>query len=931
MGRRRRVAKPSRGGDGPPSSYPEHWTSEATSSALAEATQCVAGVVKVNARRREEAFVVIDGWPLDVRLPTLLAQNRAIHGDRVAVLLDENLDPGESDDAVGLSTVEFLRRQVQRLDMTSGSAVERGRTGTTRMTGRVVRVLGEGGERKAVVGSVLAYPGKDAGACFLQPVDGRLPRVMLVKASLPEAVLGLMKASGDKDAKTTLVVAEITGWTSSATFPIGKLATSHSAAPEGILGDAEDVEAETRAILVVNSIVTAPFSDAARACLPSRVDTVNGSHIAGRKDFRGKRIFTIDPATARDLDDALSIEVAHTPEDSAGKSAVELLGDKRARYRLGVHIADVAAFVQHGTALDAEARERATSTYLVDQVVPMLPRELCDNLCSLNPGVDRLAFSVEWEVDGCGEVVSASNDSDGKETPVWFGRSVIRSATKLSYAHAQAWLDSPPDQEGACPEAGVELDEGHAWADVASDVRVLWGLAKQMRARRFSSGALALDNAKVVFQLDPDTGMPRSTSHYTVRESNRLVEELMLLANRTVASLISDAFPECAVLRNHAEPDANKVAELRAFCALHGVALLGDEDGDGQSVDSGKLHRALEALKRAHGHGHVHEALRALATRPLQLATYFSTGDLAHERWRHYALSVDRYTHFTSPIRRYPDLLVHRLLAHAASGQVRPVPGDVLRGRELSAACEHCNAMKLSAKRAQDASDRLFLWQYLKAQAAAQGAGGGRSKGCVQSAGVVVGLDEKFLVVYVPQFGLERRAALADTVGPRGLRWELRDGGRELFLRAPAPGEDVPLDEAVLRKIAKKRAKVKRRRQRAAAAKKEAAEMGRDEGASDGADSDSDAAGSDSDAAEDCDGNNGAGQGQGQGQGGGQPKDSVPYVLARERDSKPVGKWTEWTLRVLSTCTVEVFSTGGAAKGRPMDFGARLLVAHPDA
>lgn len=450
-----------------------------------------------------------------------------------------------------------------------------------------------------------------------------------------------------------------------------------------------------------------------------------------------------------------------------------------------------------------EARRRSTSVYLIQRVLPMLPPLLCEQLCSLNPGVDRLAFSVIWELTPRGDIVRQ-----------WMGRTVITSCCKLAYGHAQAmienWFDPenyvPGPQTGPKPPA---LHGAHAWDDVIADVVALNDLARGLRRARFESGALRLDNTKVVFKLDAD-GNPDGVAVYESLEANRLIEEFMLLANRSVAGAISRAFPEAALLRRHPPPNERKLEELAKLCEAHGFDI--------NLSSAGALHASLEEIRAATAHdGAIADVIRLSATKPMNLAKYFCTGELlgAPEDWGHYALATPLYTHFTSPIRRYPDLVVHRTLAAALEAEQNlcelqgvsaqpsdaaglgidgsqpftgPVAGDVkealltwhgalwddekgdraaekravaVAGKahgvpenaELQGVATYCNERKLASKQAQEASDKVFLCVLLK-----------RRGGMVSDARVV-SLGPKWATVYVTRFGLERRIYFEDLQG----------------------------------------------------------------------------------------------------------------------------------------------------------------------
>ncbi|CAG0897653.1 unnamed protein product [Darwinula stevensoni] len=434
---------------------------------------------------------------------------------------------------------------------------------------------------------------------------------------------------------------------------------------------------------------------------------------------REECIFTIDPETARDLDDAVSCE-------RAGNGL----------YEVGVHIADVSFFVPEDTPLDQEARNRATSVYMVQKVIPMLPRPLCENVCSLNPSEDRLALSVVWTVD-----------ADGNVRDERFGRSIIRSCVKLSYGHAQSIIDARDLRElDACTFPPVT--GSHDLAEVYEKVKMLHGISQKLRARRFRNGALRLDQPKLSFTLDHGTGMPNGFFVYELKESNRLIEELMLLANMAAAHRIYRAFPHVAVLRNHVPPQENMLENLREVLAAYGIVI--------DTSSSTAIQTTLDAYA---GKGEFNEArlaiLVSLFAKPMQLAKYFCTGMKQDEaEFHHYALNVPMYTHFTSPIRRYPDVLVHRLLAASLGYTQRPTWDPYVVQR----VAEHCNTRKEAAKRCSEMSSELFLAAYV------------RQCGPVYAKGMVLAVMDHSLDVLIYQLGIVKRVYLDSIIDARDLR-----------------------------------------------------------------------------------------------------------------------------------------------------------------
>ncbi|KAJ7569501.1 hypothetical protein O6H91_01G081300 [Diphasiastrum complanatum] len=646
-----------------------------------------------------------------------------------------------------------------------------------RPTGKVVHILEKSSRRRAIVGFLdvnlgnkhvargsgqwedssqkyrkKAPPKAKGEKLMLIPADNRFPKMVVFVKHLPDDVKKRLQ-EGDATVGSELLAAQVDEWKADSEFP--------SAVIKQSLGQGGEIEAQTAAILFQHAIHSAVFPPACHDCLPQVPWKIPDEELWKRKDLRACRIFSIDPPTAKDLDDALSIE--RLDDDLV---------------RVGVHIADVSFFVPPDSALDKEAQNRSTSVYLIQRVLPMLPGLLCEELCSLNPGVDRLAFSVIWDLNSSGHIVDQ-----------WIGRTIIRSCCKLTYGHAQDMLDGLFDtkdgQKIGITEKKTLLPELHgefSWEQIIGDIRALHGIAKRMRELRFEGGALKLDNSKLLFVLDGD-GNPCDSIFYEHKESNMVVEEFMLLANMTVAKVISGVFPECALLRRHPEPNLRKLKEFEEFCSKNGFEL--------DTSSAGALQLSLEKLREALKHDPVlFSVLLLYATKPMQLAKYFCTGELrdSENEWAHYALATPFYTHFTSPIRRYPDIVVHRTLAAAleaeeiicgvaadikesgsSRGGFRCFSGPALDKEaaelsagqgvlamvadkykvpqlsELVAVAAHCNERKLASRNVREATDKLFLWAMVK-----------RNQGLLSDARVL-NVGPKFMSVYVSKIAMERR------------------------------------------------------------------------------------------------------------------------------------------------------------------------------
>lgn len=353
---------------------------------------------------------------------------------------------------------------------------------------------------------------------------------------------------------------------------------------------------------------------------------IDEQEILRRRDMREVFTFTIDPADAKDFDDALSYQV---------------LSDDMVQ--VGVHIADVSHYVQPGDPVDEEAYKRGTSTYLVDRVLPMLPEELCNDLCSLRPHEDKLCMSVVFTMTQEAEVVKHK-----------ICRTVIRSDARLDYNEAQAMIERGSEQkQSGLLEAIHGLDK----------------LAKRLRAKRFEAGALVLEQDEMRFRLD-EQGEPVEIYFERPNEAHHLIEEFMLLANRTVAEAVGK---KPFVYRIHDKPDKEKLRELKAFQKRMGKRV------PAQVIDM-------------------------LTVRAMAKAKY-STQNIGH-----YGLAFKHYTHFTSPIRRYPDLMVHRLLEkYILKGK-----GDSLPRNVLEEMCIHCSEREIDAQQAERDSNKMYQAKWMK-------------------------------------------------------------------------------------------------------------------------------------------------------------------------------------------------------------------------
>jgi len=551
-----------------------------------------------------------------------------------------------------------------------------------------------------------------------------------------------------------------------------------------------NVEDETKALLVENGVDHGEFTpgvlrDVERAVKSGRFydrkkDSgemgwrPTKSMLRGRRDYRKTRVFTIDPTTAKDLDDALHI----TPLPDG-------------RVEIGVHIADVSHFVQPDTDVDAEALKRATTVYLVNGIVPMLPKPLCEIACSLNENVERLAFSCVWKMNMDG-TMSKKGDEAGDKDDIWYGRTVIKSCARLDYATAQNIID----RKVATGEDRASLDDnfwprsrqptgGHTHDQVAHDVRLMHRVAMARRRLRFQNGALALNGIKLAFKLEEDGETPQMCAPYPIRDSNRLIEEYMLLANYLVAQRLITHAHGRALLRNHGPPLDNGMQQV-VDVSREALGFAID------TTSSSSLQESLSRLSRECDDDLVVQCVTESLMTPMRPAEYIAAGEIDGTEWAHFALNIPYYTHFTSPIRRYPDVIVHRLLQATLEGE-EAVEGFPLDQREVHDAADHCNEMRMSAKKAQERSDRVFLSLYLR-------------KNPIESTlGVCLGVGEKTFTVFVPSLGCSTRVFLQEHQDTLNVNAYTDDHGRRKIVVSPktttVPGQEVPdqADAAVRR------------------------------------------------------------------------------------------------------------------------------------
>ena len=448
--------------------------------------------------------------------------------------------------------------------------------------------------------------------------------------------------------KNQKIIVKIDSWPANSKYPHGHFVRA--------LGMEGDKDTEREVILLEHDIAHEPFSEAVLNCLPPTDWSIPEKELKKRLDLRHLPVCSVDPPGCTDIDDCL-----HCVDEG------EFLN-------VGVHIADVSYFIRPNTPIDIEASQRGTTVYLIDKRIDMVPGLLSSNLCSLRDDGDRLAFSCLWKMNKNGEILETK-----------FAKSVIRSKKSMTYAEAQ-----------------LRINDTALTDDVTEGLRGLNKIAKILKAKRIQAGALSLSSPELRFHVDSETHDPIDVKKKEVQETNSLVEEFMLLANCSVAAHIHREFPEFAVLRRHPEPPNSNFDVLINSAKARGLTLSCETSRD--------LAVSLDALEDNAEAPYIANLLRILATRCMLQAVYFCSG--LETDFRHYGLAAPIYTHFTSPIRRYSDVMVHRLLA--ASIDADETFDELLNKQDIHRVCQNLNLRHRMAQYAGRASAGLYTQMFFK-------------------------------------------------------------------------------------------------------------------------------------------------------------------------------------------------------------------------
>ena len=611
---------------------------------------------KVQMTREGYAFVIVEGEDDDVFVKASKTRG-ALNGDRVRVSVTR--EKGEKQRREG-EVIEIVERSPKPF------------IGILHIVGNQAWVLMQSRfmpyditipftesdkvryRRHNVKGQSMAEPKDETG--YLKPLGDDMYAVHKVY-EIGEDGYGRQELRARSGMKVAAVVDD---WPRSEASPRGHIVD--------VLGEPGENDTEMHAILAEYALPYKFESEVANAADLISED-ITAEDLEGRRDFRDVLTFTIDPADAKDFDDALSFRKL-----------------KNGNYEIGVHIADVTHYVKPGSVVDKEAQERGTSVYLVDRTVPMLPEKLCNKLCSLRPQEEKLTFSAVFEMTPLGRIADQ-----------WFGKTVIYSDFRFAYEEAQAII-----------EAGPGVSHEGVPAEICSAVLTLHGLAAKLRKKRFAAGAINFDRPEMKVEVD-EKGRPVNVYQKVSKEANWLIEEFMLLANRTVAEFVATgckgAGPDSAkggrrqsktfVYRVHDEPNQEKIRNLRNFISNFGYKM--GPTGNGKEIS-----KELNSLFMAAKDTPEYNAIELLSLRTMAKARY----DV--ENLGHYGLAFKYYTHFTSPIRRYPDMLVHRLLAEYLAG------GPSAKLEVYEKLCKHASEREIVAAEAERASIKYKLIEFMQ-------------------------------------------------------------------------------------------------------------------------------------------------------------------------------------------------------------------------
>lgn len=612
--------------------------------------------------------------PLDKWLSGVAASKQSIHEDSVVGIASDTAEPTDSEltnvpDFLSINDIDSLRP--------TGKVVGIIRRNFATYCGSIYSAGAVNASRESIAKECQTENADGSTTCVFFAVDKNIPPI-LMRTTQRERLTGMR------------IEVAMDSWPVTSPYPLGHYVRT--------LGEAGSKDVETEVLLQEHKIPHEPFPAKVLACLPPTDYKIE--YTPDRADLRYIPVLSIDPPGCKDIDDALHCTVL-----------------PNGNYQVGVHIADVTHYVKAGSAIDLEAANRSTSTYLVNRRLDMLPSLLTTDLCSLKGNVDRYAFSILWEVTPEADIVDVD-----------FKKSIIHSVGALTYQQAQTMIDLPND-------GAIDIKVGA--------VKRLASLARKFRKRRIDAGALTLASPEVKFVLDRESLNPTDVQKYQLLEANALVEEFMLLANVTVSKKILRHYPTLSVLRRHVAPNRSMFQPLISKARCRGFEI--------SIEDSKQLADSLDAAVME-SDPYFNELLRILSTRCMSPAQYFCSGECKPTEWHHYGLAAPVYTHFTSPIRRYADICVHRLLA-AAIG-VSPLPVHLSSKSYLHDLTANMNRRHRSAQLAGRASVQLHTLIFFS------GDGAKEEDAYVLDVETSETSQPSFSVM-VPQYGIEGRVILS--------------------------------------------------------------------------------------------------------------------------------------------------------------------------
>ncbi|OBA26097.1 exosome complex exonuclease RRP44 [Hanseniaspora valbyensis NRRL Y-1626] len=697
--------------------YDEYYSGSRISAGLKNGS-IYQGIIQISEHNFLQGFVNVPSFPKPILIKGLQNLNRSFNSDIVAIELlpkeqwqqessyqvdsehyDVNANPDDGagdDDATNDMAYNEDQQKIVISDkqrrLLAQEAINQSKNNKNCVpTGKVVGIIRR--SWRQYVGQIVetsvneeANTSTSSQSCFVLLMDLKLPRVVIKTRRAVELL-------------NKRILIAVDSWPRDRRYPLGHLIKD--------LGVVESKEAETEALLLEHDVEYRPFSKKVVQCLPEEgenwkcpVDLKDPAELAkdpllaNRVDLRDKLVCSIDPPGCVDIDDALHCKVL-----------------PNGNYEVGVHIADVTHFVKPNTPLDVEGAARGTSVYLVDKRIDMLPMLLGTNLCSLKPYVDRYSFSVIWELDSKANIVNVN-----------CMKSCIKSREAFAYEEAQMRIDDKSQND--------ELTIG---------MRNLLKLSKLLKQKRLDAGALNLASPEVKVHMDSETADANDVEIKKTFETNSLVEEFMLLANISVARKIQDAYPQTAMLRRHGAPPRTNFEILNDM-----LAKLKNPDFQ-ISLDSSKaLANSLDNIEDPED-SFFNTLVRILSTRCMMAAEYFPSGAHPYADYRHYGLAVDIYTHFTSPIRRYCDIVAHRQLAGAIGYEMLDLSHRDKNKMDLI--CKNINKRHRNAQFAGRASIEYYVGQVMK--------NSDKSSTPKVETGYIIKIFHNGIQVLVPKFGVE--------------------------------------------------------------------------------------------------------------------------------------------------------------------------------